>query len=427
MGVGTGSFKSNISPLIAEQIPASNLSLKRQKNGDLVIVDPALTVARVMMWFYLLINLGSLSGQIGMVYAEQDVGFWLSYTIPTVVLCCSPLVMWWGRHRYKRTPPQGSVLPNAFRLLRLASSNAWSWNLGKTYRNIKSSEFWTVAKPSYVEAQKGEKPAWMTFDDQWVDEVRRGFKACWVFVLIPFYWIVYNQMTSNLTVQAGTMTRNVPNDFINNLNPISLVIMIPIFDQVIYPYLRSKNIRFTPIKRITLGFFFASASMIVAAIVQHYIYVTHPCGDRPSSCDSVSPLNVWIQTPEYVLIGISEIFTSITGLEYAFNKAPPNMRSLVTSMWLFTNAFSAAIGQAFVPLTEDPLLVINYGVFAGLSAAGGVLFWFLFRKLDAEEYDLNDMRRNEDGTAFVPGRNAPVYSQAPAPAATTDVEVKRTV
>lgn len=49
MGVGTGAFKSNISPLIAEQIPAHNLSLMKQKNGDLVIVDPALTVARVMM------------------------------------------------------------------------------------------------------------------------------------------------------------------------------------------------------------------------------------------------------------------------------------------------------------------------------------------------------------------------------------------
>lgn len=166
--------------------------------------------------------------------------------------------------------------------------------------------------------------------------------------------------------------------------------------------------------------------MIVSAIIQHYIYATHPCGDRPASCDSVSPINVWVQTPEYVLIGISEIFTSITGLEYAFNKAPPNMRSLVTSMWLFTNAISAAIGQAFVPLTEDPLLVINYGVFAGLSAAGGVAFWFLFRKQDAEEYEMNDMRRNEDGTPFV-ASNGPVYGQAPAPAAATDVEVKRAV
>jgi POT family proton-dependent oligopeptide transporter len=49
MGIGTGAFKSNISPLIAEQIPAHNLMVSKDKKGELVIVDPALTVARVMM------------------------------------------------------------------------------------------------------------------------------------------------------------------------------------------------------------------------------------------------------------------------------------------------------------------------------------------------------------------------------------------
>ena len=42
----------------------------------------------------------------------------------------------------------------------------------------------------------------------------------------------------------------VPNDLINNLNPITLVIFIPIVDFFIYPVLRKKHIRFTPIKRI---------------------------------------------------------------------------------------------------------------------------------------------------------------------------------
>ena len=40
-------------------------------------------------------------------------------------------------------------------------------------------------------------------------------------------------------------------------------------------------------------------------------------------------LNVWAQTPSYVLIAVSEILASITGLEYAFTKAPTSMRSLV--------------------------------------------------------------------------------------------------
>lgn len=54
------------------------------------------------------------------------------------------------------------------------------------------------------------------------------------------------------------------------------------------------------------------------------------------------------QTDSYVLIALSEIFASITGLEYAFTKAPINMRSLVMSAFLFTSAIASAVGEAFV-------------------------------------------------------------------------------
>ena len=55
-----------------------------------------------------------------------------------------------------------------------------------------------------------------------------------------------------------------------------------------------------------------------------------------------------LQTTSYVLIALSEIFASITGMEYAFTKAPKNMRSLVMAFFLFASAISAAIGEAFV-------------------------------------------------------------------------------
>jgi proton-dependent oligopeptide transporter, POT family len=100
---------------------------------------------------------------------------------------------------------------------------------------------------------------------------------------------------------------------------------------------------------------------------------------------------VWVQTGSYVLVAFSEIFASITGLEYAFTKAPKNMRSLVMSVFLFTSAVSAAIGEAFVSLSQDPLLVWNYGVMAVLAAVTGVLFWIAHRRLDAQEDELNNM------------------------------------
>lgn len=49
MGLGTGLFKSNISPLVAEQYRRTKLFIRISKSGERVIVDPALTVSRVYM------------------------------------------------------------------------------------------------------------------------------------------------------------------------------------------------------------------------------------------------------------------------------------------------------------------------------------------------------------------------------------------
>lgn len=203
-------------------------------------------------------------------------------------------------------------------------------------------------------------------------------------------------MTNNLTSQAATMKLGgVPNDIVSNLNPLFIVILIPIMDQLVYPGFRKMNIHFTPIRRITCGFFLASMAMISATVTQAYIYRMNPCGNRANSCEDadgnplVAPISVWVQILPYALIGFSEIMASITSLEYAFTKAPKNMRSTVQAIALFMNAISSALSQALVSLAEDPLLVWNYGVVAVLAFAGGCLFWWDNRKIDREEDKLN--------------------------------------
>lgn len=56
---------------------------------------------------------------------------------------------------------------------------------------------------------------------------------------------------------------------------------------------------------------------------------------------------------------------------------------------LLMTAFAAAIGQALVPLAEDPLLTWNYAIVAILAFLGGVGFWFTWKSLDAREDELN--------------------------------------
>ncbi|POS81944.1 hypothetical protein EPUL_005990, partial [Erysiphe pulchra] len=402
MGFGTGSFKPNISPLIAEQLRVTTLRVQTLASGEKVIIDPAVTQSRVYHYFYLFINVGSLVGQVGMVYCEKYVGFWLSFLLPTLLLCICPVVVWYARKKYVRTPPGGSVLGNAMKLFLLGNKGRWSLNPVGTYRRLNDGTFWTQIKPSAMLAS--ERPAWMTFDDQWVEEVRRGFAACAVFCWIPLYWLTYNQLNNNLTSQAAVMElHGLPNDVLSNLDPLALIILIPIFDTVIYPGLRKARIQLTPIKRIALGFFVGSSAMVWAAVLQAYIYKKSICGNRAAgllppglggdgtkACPAVA-INVWAQSGAYILIAISEILTSITTLEYAFSKAPTNMRSLVMAFSLFMSAISSALGEAFVSLSSDPLLVWNYATMAILSGVGGTLFWLQFRKLDEEEDRLNTL------------------------------------
>ena len=67
-----------------------------------------------------------------MVYAEQQVGFWLAYLLPTVVFMMGPLVLFLCRNKYNHSPPNGSVAARAFKLWFLASKGRWSINPVKT-------------------------------------------------------------------------------------------------------------------------------------------------------------------------------------------------------------------------------------------------------------------------------------------------------
>ncbi|RKF65616.1 Peptide transporter PTR2 [Golovinomyces cichoracearum] len=402
MGLGTGSFKPNISPLIAEQLRITKLSVRVLSSGEKVIVDPAVTQSRVYHYFYLFINVGALVGQIAMVYCEKYVGFWLSFLLPTILLSICPLVLWYARNKYVRVRPEGSVLGNAISLFLLGNKGCWSLNPLTTYHRLNDGMFWTRIKPSQI--PPSQRPSWMTFDDKWVDEVRRGFAACAVFCWIPLYWLTYNQLNNNLTSQAAVMKLNgLPNDVLSNLDPLALIIFIPIFDVIIYPLLRKAKINLTPIKKITLGFYIGAAAMVWAAVIQAYIYKKSLCGSNaagrlPSSlggdgkkpCPPIS-ISVWAQSGAYILIAISEILASITTLEYAFSKAPTNMRSLVMAFSLFTAAIAAALGEAFVTLSSDPLLVWNYGTMAVLSAVAGTAFYWQFRELDRSDDRLNSL------------------------------------
>jgi POT family proton-dependent oligopeptide transporter len=386
IGLGTGGIKSNVAPLIADQYTRKKMAIRTNPNGERVILDPAVTVQRIYMIFYGCINVGSLS-LLATPYMERDIGFWSAFLLCLCMFLVGAGALVLGRNYYVVRPPQGQIITDAFRCMGLMIKH---FNMD-------------AAKPSW-QAENGHNGV-MQWDDHFVDEVKRAIVACKVFAFYPIYWVVYNQFSNNFVTQAGQMeAHGIPNDLMQNFDPISIIVFLPILELGIYPLMRKLHIPFKPITRIAVGFCVASLAMVYAAIVQHLIYSAGPCYDSPlcdaSIVDGVATGNtvhIAIQTPAYVLIGLSEIFASVSGLEYAYTKAPPSMKSFVQSMYLLTNAFGSAIGEALTPVAYDPAILWMFVGLACASFAAGLIFFACFYKLNAKEEEMNALDADEYG------------------------------
>ncbi|KAI9476519.1 MAG: POT family-domain-containing protein [Benjaminiella poitrasii] len=382
IGLATGGIKSNVSPLVAEQYRSKTAYVKTLKNGKRVIVTPQATYQKIFNYFYWGINIGSLSA-IATTELEKNVGFWPAYLLPTLMFIPCIIVVVLGRKQYVQSPPRGSVFVEAGRLFWLS---------------FKVKGGFEACKPSNMARNHPELMAKVTWDDIFVDELRRALKACIVFCWFPIYWLCYNQMTNNLVSMAGTMlTGNVPNDIMQNIDPIALIILIPIMDNFFYPLLRKWNIPMRPIARITLGFFFAAASMGYTAGIQAKIYRTPPYYDNPIGRQN------WISAayliPSYVLIAISEIFASITGMEYAYKKAPQSMKSIVMALYLLTSCFASILGFALVSVAVDPKLTWMYTGICVAMFVCTILFWICHHKADAHDIEEDAIQRDSPAHA----------------------------
>ena len=89
-------------------------------------------------------------------------------------------------------------------------------------------------------------------------------------------------------------------------------------DHVVYPLLQYCGLRFTPLRRIGVGMLLAAASVVVAGVIEmkrrntwkQGYFIDQLVFDENRTASS---LNIFWQVPQFMLIGSSEVLTSITG------------------------------------------------------------------------------------------------------------------
>lgn len=391
LAIGAAMFKPNVTPLLLDQMKSHVPIVVTRKNGERVIEDPEHSTERVMLWFYLLINIGGFMST-ATSYSARYVGWWLAFLLPLILYLPLPALLLWLKPRLVLHKPGGSDIPNVFHVLGHCMAGGGFFRIGRT-------GWWNNAKPSVIAAKGGALEH--RYNDAFVEDVKRSFQATGMFCFFPVQFINDNGLGSAANFLGTMLTGNgVPNDVIGNFNSLSIIIMGPILNYGLYPALRKARIHYGPIARICTGFFLSTLAGVGYCILTHKAYQTSPCGKYGSSDPACagkkfSPISLWYEAIPYALGGFSELFINVPAYGIAYSRAPVNMRGVVSAINLLSTGAAYVINLAASPVIKDPHLVWDFGGPAILGAIVTVLFWFLFKHIDKEEYVLSTNQVSE--------------------------------
>ncbi|RMX54607.1 hypothetical protein pdam_00014105, partial [Pocillopora damicornis] len=323
---GTGGIKANVSPFGADQV---------QQDGPRAI-------QAFFNWFYWFINIGSLIAFTVVVWIQQY-KFFYGYAITAGTMFLAVLAFLAGRNKYLTKPPGGSQLTEITKILCEARRNR-KQNTGGWLDGAKST-----FGGKFTRAQ--------------VEDVKSLLRVIAVFFLFILYWTIYFQMQTTFLIQATFMKLKfphftVPAASLSIFDTVAVLTLIPLMDNVLYPFVRYLGFNFTPLRRIGVGMLLAAASVAVAGVIeiQRRNEWLHGGICRQKVLDdyrSASCLSVFWQVPQFALIGASEVFTSIAGLEFAYSQAPRCLQGVVMGAFLVTSGLGNYVANLLVVIVKE--------------------------------------------------------------------------
>lgn len=122
-----------------------------------------------------------------------------------------------------------------------------------------------------------KKSHWLDYSEEkygkkLVEDIKVLLAVLVLFVPLPIFWALYDQQGSEWTAQAlkmngdlGLMT--ILPDQMQVVNPILVLVFIPIFEYVIYPTLRKFNLLTTSLKRLFAGGMLGVMAFVISAFL----------------------------------------------------------------------------------------------------------------------------------------------------------------
>lgn len=167
-----------------------------------------------------------------------------------------------------------------------------------------------------------------------VEEAKCVLKMLPVWLCTIIYSVVFTQMAS-LFVEQGDVMRSkfgkfhVPAASMSAFDICSVLICTGLYRQILVPLagrLTSNPRGLTELQRMGVGLIFGMLAMVAAGATEIQRLKHIEPGKKSSS------LSIFWQTPQYVLVGVSEVFMYVGQLEFFNGQAPDGIKSFGSSL-----------------------------------------------------------------------------------------------
>ncbi|CAN1318930.1 Protein NRT1/ PTR FAMILY 5.10 [Linum perenne] len=361
-------------------------------------------------WWYFCMCAGTVVALGVLNYVQDNINWGLGFGIPCLVMVLALIIFLLGTRTYRYGVTRDE--DNGFlRICKVFGAAIRNWHIDSSAVTLEEESRGTLPCEHSDQlkflnkallASDGSKNVVKVCTLSEVEEAKSVLRLVPIWANCVVYGIVFAQSSTFFTKQGLTMDRTlfpgfvIPPATLQSFITLAICIFIPMYDGILVPVARAitgKLSGISMLQRIGTGIFLSLVSMVIAAVVEIkrlQIARDHGIIDTPGV---MVPMSFWWLIPQYVLFGISDVFTMIGLQEFFYDQAPSDLRSMGLSLYLsifgvgsFLSSFLiSAIDKATSSDGHDSWFSNNinkghldyfYWLLAGLSAVQLILYLY---------------------------------------------------
>ncbi|KAG7597960.1 Proton-dependent oligopeptide transporter family [Arabidopsis suecica] len=337
--------------------------------------DPKEVLARgsFFNWWFLSLSAGISLSIIVVAYVQENVNWAFGFGIPCLFMVMALAIFLLGRKIYRYPKGNrvdvnssntfariGRVFVVAFknRKMRLEHSGlGLDQGLLEDGQSEKSKGRLNFLAKAMISREEGAEPC----SGRDVEDAKALVRLIPIWITSVVSTIPYAQYITFFTKQGVTVDRRIlpgveiPAASLLSFIGVSILISVPIYERVFLPIARmitKKPFGITMLQRIGAGMVLSVFNMMLAALVEtKRLNIARENGllDKP---DATVPMSIWWFVPQYLLLGMIDVFSLVGTQEFFYDQVPTELRSIGLSLSLSAMGLSSFLSGFLITVID---------------------------------------------------------------------------